>query len=86
MKVGKSYNNIFADNATLFGEPVSFNNFLLRRTTDGWEVIGYQTKTPSFLLFPNFVTSIGNQAEESYMPKNAELIRDFNCAAKVSRY
>ena len=50
------------NNTALFGMELIFNSFILRRADDGWEITGYTYKEVTFLVIPDFVTSIGDSA------------------------
>ena len=50
------------NNTAFFGMELIFNSFILRRADDGWEITGYTYKEVTFLVIPDFVTSIGDSA------------------------
>ena len=58
-----------ANNAALFGMELIFNSFILKPTDDGcdgWEIIGYTDREVASLIIPDFVTSIGDNAFNSF--------------------
>ena len=56
----------FAKNAILIGNGVSFNSFILKPLREGWEVTGYLDSSVDTLIFPAFVTSIGDEAFKTF--------------------
>ena len=55
-----------ANNAALFGMELLFNSFILKPTDDGWEITGYTDSEVASLIIPDFVTSIGNNAFDTF--------------------